>query len=257
MRRALEEKFRIGDAVRPLFTRQPNGEWAFSGTGFFVEHDGKPVLVTADHVALDEPLWICKDPPNGRQFHLDEILVSTRRLRHHRATDVALYDPLEFAPEMTLDLCSVSPFGNYRVGTFEYARLMIDPQRALFNLGGSTRIGNIVRQVSDDSFPQDSLELSYPALKGASGAPVVVLEGPDKHKVAGFLKANVQYELLPVQTYMYKDERGGVEEKLHYHLPAGLAVDAKWVTELLQELGETSRNPRGEATFKRNHPERS
>jgi hypothetical protein len=148
-----------------------------------------------------------------------------------------MYDPLEFAPMLTLQLCSVSPPGNFRVGSFEFARLMIDPHRALFNLGQSTRIGNIVRHVSDSRFPEDSLELSYPALKGASGAPVVVLEGPDMHKVAGFLTANVQYELLPVQTYMFKDESGGAEEKTHYYLPAGLAVNAKWVTALLQQDG--------------------
>jgi hypothetical protein len=66
----------------------------------------------------------------------------------------------------------------------------------------------------------ESLELSYPALKGASGAPVVVLDGVDRYKVAGVLVANVQYELLPVQTYFYKDESGANEEKTHYYLPA-------------------------------------
>src|SRR5262245_58510717 len=164
--------FKIGDAVRPLFTSNAGGELSFSGTGFFVEHDGKPILVTANHVALDEPLWICKDPPMGKRFNLGDIVTPTKRLRSNRATDVAVYDPLDFAPALTLQLCSDSPPGNYLVGSFEYARLMIDPHRALFNLGQSTRVGNIVRHVSDDGFPGDSLELSYPALKGASGAPV-------------------------------------------------------------------------------------
>jgi len=236
MRRGLVGDFKIGEAVRPLFTRNASGEWAFSGTGFFVEHDGKPILVTANHVAFDEPVWICSDPPGTGQFVLEEIMAPTKRLGSNPGTDVAAYDPLEFAPTVTLQLCSVSPPGNYSVGSYEYSRLMIDPHRAIFNLGQSTRIGNVVRRVNDDRFPGESLELSYPALKGASGAPVVVLEGPEKHKVAGFLKANVQYELLPAQTYMYKDESGGVEEKTHYYLPVGLAVNAKWVIKLLQEL---------------------
>jgi hypothetical protein len=191
MRQRSAGDFKIGQAVRPLLTCNTNGEWAFSGTGFFIEHDGRPILVTANHVALDEPVWICKDPPVGGQFSLEEILAPTKRLCS-RGTDIALYDPLEFSPGVTLRLCAAPPPGNYLVGSYEYVRLLVDRERSLFNSGPSTRIGNVGRLVNDDRYPGDSLELSYPALNGASGAPVVVLQGPDKHKVTGVLIANVQ-----------------------------------------------------------------
>ncbi|MEM6495880.1 MAG: hypothetical protein AAF709_04035 [Pseudomonadota bacterium] len=92
---------------------------------------------------------------------------------------------------------------------------------------------DIVRHVTDDRFPHLSLELSYPALKGASGSPVVVLEGRDAFKVVGITIANIQYELMPVQTYIYRDTEDGTEEETRYCLPAGLAVNASHLSALL------------------------
>ena len=97
-----------------------------------------------------------------------------------------------------------------RIGTVEYSRLTITPiansNSYEVNENISSRIGNLVRISNDSIRDFNTLELSYPALKGASGAPVLDMESGDGIKVFGLIISNVDYELMPVQTLEYRAE---------------------------------------------------
>ena len=82
------------------------------------------------------------------------------------------------------------------------------------------------------------LELSFPALKGASGAPVL---SNASFELLGVVKANVSYELLPAQIESIQDEAGVVTEETKFFLPQALAVNVTIVREFL--LGEQGSAP--------------
>jgi len=71
--------------------------------------------------------------------------------------------------------------------------------------------------------PTECLDLSFPALKGASGAPVVVeADGT----VCGMIVANVERHLLPAHLERVESADGAVEER-RYFLPTGKAIS--WI----------------------------
>ena len=76
------------------------------------------------------------------------------------------------------------------------------------------------------------LELSFPALKGASGAPVL---SNGSFELLGVIKANVGYELLPAQIESIHDQSGTVMEETKFFLPQGLAVNVAEVRNFLLE----------------------
>jgi len=76
------------------------------------------------------------------------------------------------------------------------------------------------------------LELSYPALKGASGAPVFE-EG--SLRIIGVVVANVEREMMPAQVLRAYREDGTPLEEIHYFLPNALAVGWEHVAEVVAE----------------------
>ena len=73
------------------------------------------------------------------------------------------------------------------------------------------------------------LELSFPALKGASGAPVM----SGQFELWGVIIANVNHHLLPAQIETIYDDDGRVVEETQYMLPQGLAVHVNVIREFL------------------------
>ena len=78
----------------------------------------------------------------------------------------------------------------------------------------------------------DMLELSYPALSGASGAPVFTLSN---RTVVGVMVANWARELLPAHILRTFSESGEVIEEEKYFLPNGLAVSFPAIHEIVAE----------------------
>jgi hypothetical protein len=82
-----------------------------------------------------------------------------------------------------------------------------------------------------ESIPTSCLELSFPALKGASGAPVVVeVSGV----VVGMIVENVQHELLPSHIERVTDGAKHVEE-IKYVLPSAKAISWKHLNDFAKE----------------------
>ncbi len=108
------------------------------------------------------------------------------------------------------------------------------------NFSATTQLGNITRIRNMTNFYRkggaDMLELSFPALKGASGAPVVLAHHP--FPLLGVIAANVDTELLPAQIETILDPKGNIEEQRRYFLPRALAINVQQVKEFLAEINE-------------------
>jgi hypothetical protein len=76
------------------------------------------------------------------------------------------------------------------------------------------------------------LELSFPALKGASGAPVVQA---NTFGLLGIVIANVSHHLLPVQIESLLDEENEIYEEVQYLLPQAVAVNSLHLRKLIEE----------------------
>ena len=100
-------------------------------------------------------------------------------------------------------------------------------------MGNVTRFRNLQDKYGTKG--EAMLELSFPALRGASGSPVVDM-GPEI-RLWGIIVANVSYHLLPVQVETVLQENGSLDEEVKFLLPQALAVNVKHVREFMNEIG--------------------
>jgi hypothetical protein len=75
-----------------------------------------------------------------------------------------------------------------------------------------------------------ALELSWPVLRGASGAPVTYNDNPymppeEKWGVLGVIVANASYHALPAQITSVLYDDNSLLEEVKYMLPQALAVN--------------------------------
>jgi len=77
--------------------------------------------------------------------------------------------------------------------------------------------------------PTEVLDLSFPALKGSSGAPIIV---EHDGMVTGMIVANIERHLLPAQVERIETVDGIVEER-RYFLPIGKAISSIHLREAL------------------------
>lgn len=78
------------------------------------------------------------------------------------------------------------------------------------------------------------LEVSFPALRGASGAPVFTWTPP--YSMFGVLSQNYARELHPAQVERIVGDNGEMQEEQRFYLPQGLAVHVRHVRDLLRDL---------------------
>jgi hypothetical protein len=215
------------------------------GTGFFVKSK-RMLMVTAKHV-LDgvkneagESIGIV---PLNKAGKVD--VWQLRRNWVSRTYDVAIFDvsPLkeqgvEIEP---LALSEVEVPGNVDVLTWEFSGTtneLMDDGRLNMQLIPFARKGNIMRYYNStfpERHPTRSFDVSFPALQGASGAPVI-----DNRNltVAGMLVANRERHLLPAQ--IVRADLGGKDyEEIKYFLPTGKAIASSVLISKLAELDAT------------------
>jgi hypothetical protein len=144
---------------------------------------------------------------------------------------------------VTLGFKRADPALNDDVFSYEYSSTRIEKTAS----GGTNVIfepmahkRNIMR-FYDSDFPEGKLtpsfQVSYPALQGASGAPVVA---KNKHGffVCGILVANIERELLPAQIVRIEDSERSFEET-KYFLPHGKGLHSKVIIPFLEALKVT------------------
>jgi hypothetical protein len=200
----------------------------FLGTGTFV--GDKPWLVTAEHVVRD---WsgilgiFCVEKPTR--------IYEAKLLHSDPQVDLALLEVPTYSPSKTVQLAEDAEIRyNLTVVCYEYGTTRT--HGTLIDFAPATRLGNVTRQLNlSDRFNkagENILELSFPALRGASGAPV--LSNHDL-KLWGIVIANTSYHLLPAQIESVLDEKNNLIEETHYLLPQAVAVHVKHVRALIQQ----------------------
>lgn len=218
------------ELIVPIYAIGQKGEVVqFLGTGSFI--GGPPLLITADHVIRD---W------QGRfgisiVSNLQKVYVANVVARDS-FHDLALLEVFEFKPSAVLELAPKIAHQNQLLCTFEYGTTRTQGNQIL--ISPATRIGNITRTLNLVSQYQgagdEMLELSFPALRGASGAPIV--SNDDKFQLQGIIIANVSYHLLPAQLLSVLDEENHILEETQFMLPQALAVNVKHVITFLKTV---------------------
>jgi hypothetical protein len=207
----------------------------FLGTGFFVG-DGKTVI-TAKHVVEDALkagalVGVAQIQRNGSIKCCDILSALVDDV-----FDIAVLTLL-VAPSnlVCLSISREQVSSNIDVLCVEYSQTInhLDPngkRKLVFNT--LAHKGNVVSHYLSDfpeTVPTPSFDTSFPALKGASGAPVI--RGHD-FVVVGMLVANIERHLLPAQIERINDNDKTVEER-SYFLPMGKALEASVITDFLE-----------------------
>ena len=125
---------------------------------------------------------------------------------------------------------------NQLVCAFEYGTTEVAGGH--INFKPANRMGNVTRTLDlTDRFDRAGdrmLELSFPALLGASGAPIMLPHPP--FKLWGVIKANYARELLPAQVERILNEGGGISEETRFYLPQALGIHVSHVRAALERL---------------------
>jgi len=180
------------ESIVPVFGIDDNNIKHFLGTGTFVEQ--KPFLVTAYHVIKD---WTGKF-----------VTVFVHDLQHVYQLNVVIVDPDADLAVLEAPGCQVSQniaiattdefLSNQQIVSFEYSTTRTVGKS--IHLAPATCLGNITRMLNmTDKYGKAGdgiLELSFPALRGASGSPIL---SNSEFQLLGIVIANVEYHLLPTQ----------------------------------------------------------
>lgn len=218
------------EVIVPIFAISNNGELIqFLGTGSFV--GTPPLLLTAAHVVSD---W-------SEKFSISTVknlgqLFSAKIVSIDKSHDLALLYVEDYSPPSTLQLAQHLIPQNQLLANFEYGTTRHEGGKII--ISPASRIGNITR-VLDMSGKYNGagiqmLELSFSALRGASGSPV--LSNDDKFELQGVIVANVSYHLLPAQLSSVLDADNQLLEETSFMLPQALAVNVMHVRKLLASV---------------------
>ena len=223
------------DSVFPLVAVEDNS-LRFLGTGFAANLGNTTFCVTAEHVTRDIEQAYIFDVwgPREEPFDRNQLLHSITPHKSDNSSDLAILNFCDFEPRSSFGTDPMFDLCDPVLMTFEYSRSQVTEQNT--NFMGGLRYGNCVNFLREKDNSPRQLELSFPALKGASGAPVFKKVQGDSNATelhaVGVLTCNAQYELEPIQTYKYIGQ-DGEEEITHYYLPAGIATHIEHLHRML------------------------
>jgi hypothetical protein len=228
-------------AILPICktTLNPQSFRGLLGTGFVVGSTS-PFVVTAAHVFRDNPLGE-KEEYAVFLYHRDGThkLGLINNPTYCQQADVAVFGVAGVEGVVRLPVLDGAVASNEDVLTFEYSSTVtraLDQGVVGAHFSPFTHKGNILRQYNDDFASMTDvtlLDTSFPALQGASGAPV--LRARD-FAVTGMLIANRERHLLPAQVVRVTTEDGMTEE-IKYFLPTGMALSCTVIRSCLDSLG--------------------
>jgi hypothetical protein len=216
----------------PLVGRQGP---TFFGTGFLV-HDGSSCL-TAGHVAdaiaasgedVDAVFFV----PGG---DLTPVAVGS----WHRSSryDAAVGRLATFDFGEALHLATDDPPLNTDVLCMEFSRvspLTTESGGRQLVMTPSSHKGHVVARYTSEfpeTSPTECLDVSFPALRGASGAALV---SEHTGEVVGMIVANHERHLMPAHVERV-DVDGEVTEEVRYFLPLGKAISWRHLQDVLTE----------------------
>ncbi len=222
--------------IVPLFVNI-NAIPTFIGTGFFVDHKNN-IMITAFHVIRDL----------GEKFIFSAVVPSSindRIMPWFDCSVVSVFPEIDMAILTTDSYCpdykiKIPIDDEIRLNEFVVCHEFSDTrikEKHIIQSQAASRIGNVTRMLDRQDIlgkaGDDVLELSFPALKGASGAPVIYR---GSFELCGIILQNVQYELLPLQIETVLDEKNDILEERKYMLPQALALNIKHIRRVLNDL---------------------
>lgn len=230
------------DVIIPLIVATRNGSLGrrFLGTGFMV---GERRFMTAGHVLKDVHLQadetiaaIFLQPSITAIPVCDTLLDGDRDI----ATGTLANDPPVTA---TLTFAVPGPLRyNVDLLTCEYSGTLqgvrLDSGMSAMVFQPRFRKGNLVTSGTVSLLghpPAVYHEVSFAALRGASGAPLLY---ESDGTVIGMIVANVDHELLPAQIETIASP-DGIREERKYFLPSGLAIPATDLQAALERAGNS------------------
>ncbi len=229
----------VSRAVVPVVKLADENEWVTEllGTGFFV--GTIPILVTAAHVVRNNPLG--SGEAYGCAFLQSDGKVKIGRFEDPELSgsyDIAAFSAKGLASAVPLTISKTEVDSNVDVLTFEFSqtRIAVTDDRLKVSFDPFTHKGNVLRHYNSnfpETTPTRCLDTSFPALQGASGAPV--LRASD-FAVVGMLVANHERHLLPAQILRIEGSDGPAEE-VKYFLPTGKALAPSAIVGFLNEVG--------------------
>lgn len=222
-------------AVFPIISVRniPKPQYGFLGTGFFVNASG--LFLTAKHV--------CKGVENESNAVMPATLTEKTpaqyeisNLRFSEEFDIALGEVHGVRDIEPFNIATENAPINFDILTAEfsgtYSQQIEDGSKALV-LDPYYRKGQVLRyyvSTFPESSPTACLELSFPALKGASGAPVIV---ENTGLVIGMIVGNIQRDLLPSQIERVTNGQKVIED-VKYVLPSAKAISWKYLNEFIE-----------------------
>ena len=224
----------VRESIFPILKVAATGDvLSLAGTGFLVAPEN--VLVTAKHVfegdTLDTGEYFAIGEPRNGTLHLEGVHAWAGS-RHHDLAVVRNHgvgsncEGLELAAHDRLYGWSVlcEDFSNT-----EITRRTDGTRRARFN--PQVQKGNIVGPMLSDQHGDTSEKIltSFPALQGASGAPLIFDLSYD---LCGMMVANYERHLLPAQIVRVDGET----EEVRYFMPFGVALSLSSMVDALTEL---------------------
>ena len=129
-------------------------------------------------------------------------------------------------------------FNNEIVNCLEYGTTIQSGGK--IEVSVATRIGNITRVIPElelfGKIYKNMLELSFAALRGASGAPIL---SSNSFLVLGMVIANHSYHLIPSQIEKYSNENGETIEETKFMMPQALAVHVNEIKRVIEQYLKT------------------
>jgi len=243
-RKKMAAELKPDRAVVPIVRYAPSKPISeLLGTGFFVGNGDVLHLVTAKHVFEGSPLN--EDEKYAFVFNDGKgiAIIAISEIRVAADFDVAVcnFEKSLTPLAVSLPIARADPPLNHDVFSYEYSSTRIEKTNTGFHVSFEPHAhkGNIVRSYVS-KFPEKtataSLLTSYPALQGASGAPVIYgSQSKKQFAVSGMLVANSERHLLPAQVVRIDD---GPEHKetTSYFLPYGKAVSWSVLAECLSGM---------------------
>ena len=212
------------------------------GTGFFVGIGTQRRFVTAKHVIVKNPLVgsdesyavVYRQGDDTKVVRIDDIALSSDY-------DVAAGNVSRSLMRGTvpLKIALENPALNDDIFCYEYSSTRIE------TIMGNTHVafepyfhkGNTVRFLDDDRERGNvpSFLTSFPALQGASGAPVMGATKTRKLAVVGMMVGNVERHLMPAQIVEIRDG-DKYSDSTSYFLPYGQAISHAPLGRALESL---------------------
>jgi S1-C subfamily serine protease len=208
------------DYICPVFRHGDNPQ--FLGTGFFLAEPAS-FLTCAHVVSENEENLAVVHPPTGKAYKAHVIKID-------KEIDLAQLRVVRYQPPVSIHLASEPSNTLDFVHCYDYSTVR-GFRAGQIRLNPATRIGNVTRLLNredgDARFDQ-ALELSFPILQGASGAPILGPRG-DYLSLLGVAFGNLEYEVRPASSHEVLDERNQIYERKQYMLPLGLAINSSHV----------------------------